>query len=365
MRSGFGKKALALRLQKGLSQTEFSEKTGYSLQRVSNIEHQRSNVSDDVVSVYIRVLDANGEEADTLRKLARFSNSERRQDGENRVLLPLQAMMSEFGGKISPKSAAKIQEILEQETGEKLATLRFASNRSSDKSGKSRKTSSSGWSQISAKRMVELSTLSLEFRRQFVPDSKKLDVGFLLEKLTDDNSRFDYQVVDVMPPQLNGAFACIKGHADGHTVLLEEDRMGSALRGVVFARHAICHEVSHHRLHAGMLVSDQEIYIPAQNLSRNSPTMIGTDGQIEQVVDSIEEAEAELFATGLLVPWTAYLKGTYLKYVADDYGETLDAVRRFHNFLMQEPVLNGLRERLWLAGERQHPIFQFERPQRF
>ncbi|MEJ6392359.1 helix-turn-helix domain-containing protein [Gymnodinialimonas sp. 2305UL16-5] len=365
MRSGFGKRALELRLLRGLSQTDFSKRTSYSLQRISNIEHQRSNISDDVVGTYIRVLNASGQEADALRKLARFSNAERRQEGENRVLHPLQAMMAEFGEKISPKSAAKIQEILEQETGERLATLRFASNQAADKKSKSRKSQRSGWSEITPRNMVDICDLSLEFRRQFVADSKKLDVGHLLEQLSHTNSRFDYQVVETMQAQLNGAFACIKGHVDGHTVVLEAERFGSALRGVTFARHVICHEVAHHRLHAGMLESDQEIYALPQSISRNSARMIGTDEQIRQVVDTVEEAEAELFAAGLLVPWVAHLKGTELRYLADDYGEELGTLKRFNHFLMQDSVLDGLRERLWLRGERQHLIFGFERSGRF
>lgn len=85
--------------------------------------------------------------------------------------------------------------------------------------------------------------------------------------------------------------------------------------------------------------------------------MIGTQKQVEQVVDTIEEAEAELFATMFLVPWTAYLKGTALTYLASDYGEQLNEVKRYAPHFRNPAVIDAFKFALWERGTRLHPVF--------
>ena len=72
MRSGFGRKVVALRDQNGMTQKQFSDATGWSLSRISNVEHQNSPISDDVLRVYLSVLAPSGSAALELRKLASF-----------------------------------------------------------------------------------------------------------------------------------------------------------------------------------------------------------------------------------------------------------------------------------------------------
>ena len=78
MRSAFGRFAQELRLKRGMSQKDFAELAGYSMAHVSNLEHQRMNVNDKVVGVYIDILDCTGEEACELRKRANFGNGLRK-----------------------------------------------------------------------------------------------------------------------------------------------------------------------------------------------------------------------------------------------------------------------------------------------
>ena len=75
MRSPFGRFAVELRARKKLSQSEFAEKVEIALARVSNLEHSRTAISDDVLRRYIKVLDCSGDEAHQLRKLAQYSEA--------------------------------------------------------------------------------------------------------------------------------------------------------------------------------------------------------------------------------------------------------------------------------------------------
>ena len=130
MRSGFGKAAQKMREERGMTQSDFAKKTGWSLSRISNIEYQRSSISDDVLRVYLQVLDTSGDEAHNLRKQAGFSNGVRKEEqlaSEHPTVL---ALLRQFGEGLSPKAVAEIQQIIERESGERVSALTFASNQS-------------------------------------------------------------------------------------------------------------------------------------------------------------------------------------------------------------------------------------------
>ena len=358
MRSAFGNFSDQLRNKRDMTQTEFAKKADISLARISNIEHQRTSISDDVVRVYLRVLECSGEVAHELRKRASFSNEVRKRTDDHTNYAPLQVMFEQFGDKISPETAAKIQHILERETGELVEALRFSSNMTvSSTAQRNAKLSKRNRPSLRPKRLAEIAIKALDLRREICADHHPIDVGLLLQRLSSENENFDYIIRESLPSYMEGAFACIIGDASGHTIVLEEKRFQSAAKGVHFARHVISHEIGHHILHPYLLKSDSIAVLPPQELSRNSSPMIGSTQEIQQVVNTIEEVEAECFATFLLVPWESFLKGTSARYLATDYGEQQREVERYLPYFKIRSVLDKFREILWERGERQHPIF--------
>jgi transcriptional regulator with XRE-family HTH domain len=355
MRSGFGRYAVELRSLRGITQTEFAAKVGMSLSRISNIEYQRASVSDDVIGAYIAALNCNGSEALELRKRASFSNRVKRGAEDGAQHPPLSALLDQFGDRISPTALAEIQKVLERETGEKISVLAFSSNqrvkkRTASKRKQTRPT-------LLPKRFVEICLLAFEVRSYICNEMSKVDIGRALEVISTRSDNFDYRVTERLPSFAEGAFALIVGEADGHTVVVEEKRFVSALNGVHFTRHAIGHEIGHHYLHSDLLASDSFAILAVQELAKNSCDMIGSDQQIQQVVDSIVEVEAELFATMLLVPWTAFIKGTSVSYLASDYGEQIDEVKRYALFFKNGAVIDAFKSALWALGQRRHVIF--------
>jgi len=352
MRGSFGRYAVEQRLEKRMSPKEFSQVSGLSLSRISDLEHQRATVTDDVVSVYVRVLNCTGSEANEFRKRARTEKTARKMPSVSPETKPIQALMAEFGDRISPKAISEIQKIVERETGESVSALFFASNkRSASKTVRSKRPS------LPLMRLVDIALEAERVRAKLVTDTQKLEIGYALEKLCHVESLFDYEIKDILPSQFDGAFAVIAGHKDGHTLLFEEERLLSALKGVFFARHVIAHEIGHHFLHGKTLSSEESFYMAPQQLAKNSSTTIESTASIKQVVDSIEEVEAECFATLFLVPWGAFFKGTDAIHLARDFGEQPREVERYMAFFKQEAVRNEIKRRLHAEGRLQHPIF--------
>jgi transcriptional regulator with XRE-family HTH domain len=355
MRSTFGRFAMELRARRGMSQTEFSARVGLSLSRICNIEFQRAAVSDDVVREYIASLNCSGDEAHELRKRATFANSIKRATQNGVSNPPLLALFEQFSERVSPKAAAEIQRILERETGESVESLAFSSNQ--------RQVGSKATKRIAKEpsilpiRFVEICLIAHKNRLIICNDMARLDVALALEKLSVIEDKLDYRVRENMPSYMDGAFACIVGEQDGHTILIEEKRFVSAANGVHFARHVIGHEIGHHYLHPELLVSSGEVFLAPQELAKNTCDMISSDRQIAQVIDSITELEAEVFATFFLVPWTAFFKGTAVHHLANDYGEQLGEVKRYAPYFKNRAVIDAFKNALWLRGERQHVLF--------
>jgi hypothetical protein len=326
-----------------------------SLSRISNIEFSRAAVSDDVLRIYIRVLNCGGEEALELRKRANFTNSLKKGIESGVNYPPLLAMFEQFSDRLSPSAAIEIQRILERETGEQLASLAFSSNQRENSAIKTSKRNSIA--SLTPIRFAEICLLAESVRNWISPNSSPIDIGKALDTFCFREDNLDYRVVERLPPSFEGAFACIVGHECGHLILVEEQRFISASNGVYFARHVIAHELAHHFLHPQLLKGKGEVFLPTQELAKNKSSMIGSDHQIEQVVNTLEEKEAECFATFLLVPWEAYLKGTGVKYIADDYSEQKDEVKRYENYFKNEAVKDAFREALWKSNRRKHIIF--------
>jgi hypothetical protein len=346
---------MKLRADRGTSLSRFCERIEMSPQRICNIEFGRAPASDDVVGSYIRILDLKGEEAHELRIRASFSNGLKRGEEDNHSNPPLQAFFDVFSSQLSPRAAAEIQRILERESGLSISSLAFSSNHAPSKVGSARKITPRP--SLTPKRFVEICLLAEEKRSLVAHEMSPVKLDVALERLCANDEALDYRVVEKLPSFMAGAFACIVGERGGHVILIEERRFLSALHGVHFACHVLMHELAHHYLHPKLLNSDGEIYLAPQSLSLNTPDMICSERKIEQVVDTIEEAEAELFSTMFLVPWTAYLKGTGLTYLANDYGEQLDEVKRYAPHYKNAAVLDEFKKAMWERGLRRHTVF--------
>ena len=355
MRSTFGRYAMELRANRGVSQTEFSKSIGLSLSRISNIEFQRASVSDDVIGAYIAALNCNGAESLELRKRAIFANNLKKGKEDGIKYPPLLAMFEQFSDRISPRAASEIQRILERETGENVEILAFASNQG-NVAGRTSNRKIIRPSLLPS-RFVEICLLAYEKRQKVCTELSRLEIGVGIDKLCATEKLLDYRIVEALPNIMNGAFACILGEADGHTILVEEKRFASAINGVHFARHCISHEIGHHFLHPELLASDGQVFLAPQELAKNSPDMINSSKQINQVVDTLPELEAEVFSTFFLIPWTSFLKGTSNHYLANDYGEQLEEVKRYAAYFKNPAVIDAFKAALWARGDRRHPVF--------
>lgn len=356
-RTAFGRRVAELRLARQMSQTEFARRANMSVARVSHLEHQRSHINEDVVRVYLDVLQCNGNEAHELRKLAQFSNNLRDHSESPPGISPLQAMLKQFGDAISPAGRARIQKVLEEETGEMVASLRFSSNQSKSPITESRSKKRRPRPSLWPDRLAEIALMAEGVRRQVAGEMQRVSVGLLLDRLAVVEPDFDYLIQEDLPAFAEGAFALITGHSAGHTLHLEESRFKAAVGGQVFGRHAIAHEIGHHFLHTDLLRSERELFLPPQELAKNRADSAEESFQIEQVVDSLVEEEAECFAVFLLVPWTAFLKGTAPFHLAKDYGEQDRAVERYGRYFKNPAVLDAFRGILWKLGQKEHIIF--------
>lgn len=361
MRSSFGRLALEIRVKKGISQSKFATEIGESLSRVSQIEHQRTSISDSVIGKYITALDLNGDEICQLRRFADFSNSRLSAKNKNLKHDSIHALLAQHGDKLSELTIEGIRNLimrdLDPDLALEVATMEFSSNQSVSKR-RSKKLAQKGRPSLTLDQFVDICLLAETHRAKFSdPDIRKLNIERLLCCAAAQDNRFDFDLLDQLPSYASGAFACIVGTTAGHTILLEQQAYMMAVRGSVFRRHVICHEYAHHVLHGEMLSSTSEVYLPPQEWAKIKESVGETTETICQVVDTMEEAEAECFATMMLVPWTEFIKGTELKHLANDFGEQLTEVERYARYFKQTAVLNKFREVLWTRGEKTHPIF--------
>lgn len=364
MRSSFGRFAQEVRVRKGITQSAFAVTIGESLSRVSQLEHQRTSINDSVLGKYIEALDLNGEEVCKLRRFADFSNSRLSAKNKNLTHDSIHALLAQFGDKLSGKTVESIRRLimsdLDPNLASEAATLEFSSTQSSSKRELVRNAGKKSLRPtLSLERFVEICLLAEEHRARFTDrDTRKMSVEQLLAAESCRDERFDFEVVEALPTFARGAFACIVGTIDGHTILLEEEGYKLAARGSGFRRHVICHEYAHHVLHSELLTSTAETYLPIQEWAKIADENEASTDTICQIVDTQEEIEAECFATMILVPWMEFIKGTEPKYLAKDFGEQQGEIERYARYFKNQAVINGFRQVLWERGERQHPIFQ-------
>ncbi len=353
MRSGFGRRALEMRVERKLSQTQFCERSSLSLSRVSDIEHRRATITDQILEAYALGLNASPTEIQELRKLAEFSNSKRGRESKDPEASSLAAMLDQFGDKLSPSAKSKITKILESETGEKLSVLTFASSGLRGFRGKNKVVQT-------PQRLAEIALAASDIRQRVGLSSGPLDVVAFLELLVQADNTFDYDVYEKLPTELEGAFACIAGDESGSTIYLEQARLESAARNVRLFRQVMAHEVGHHVLHRHLLKGGRNVAMPPQGAARNSPRDISSESTVRTVIDTLEEAEAEAFGMFLLVPWETFYKGTVEKHIADDFRVEFEAVKLMRTFMRQDGVRNAFCQLLWQRGIKRHFLFEIE-----
>ncbi|MBL9073524.1 helix-turn-helix transcriptional regulator [Tabrizicola sp.] len=349
MRSTFGSLAQALRHRIGLSQTEFANKIGEPIARVSNLEYQRTHIGDAVLMKYIDNLAANEAEAQKLREAAEFSNTKRGLQAKNvphadvaTLLVEVFPNLSEKGKKRVTAALDEIRKIVEEEKGKDVATLRLsrgtfsATNRKP--SGKIKRRPG-----LDLDRFVELCLLAWEIRKRFASDRERINIEHFMAQTEAEDSSVCFDIVDQMPSFARAAYAVIVGQPDGHRIIVEERRFRVGVRGNAFFRHEILHEYAHHVLHADLLETGSECYLPPSDYAFLDLELSDADPPpgffFAPVIDTLVEEEAECFATLLLVPWTELARGRPFYQIAKDYSAVRENVERYGAYFKQPAVI--------------------------
>lgn len=343
MRSSWGQYVHALRRREKMSQTDFAKVIGESVSRISNLEYQRTNIGADVVKRYQDVLARTDAERTKIQTLAEFSNANRRFSGKNPSHGRLQALLEEFGDRISSESADRIMKIIDgdigrevkKKTGFEPKALTLATNqmgkRKKVNTPRSRK--KDGPASVTPQSFFAIAMEAEEHRRRYCMNSQRLDIVEFLESTELEGAGFCLDVVQEMPRFLRGAFACIVGGPKGNAIIVAERFFNWAVKGKGYSRHVLAHEYGHHVLHSHLLETNETAYLPPQELSFLDQDAHETSGTVREVIDTVIEAEAECFATLLLVPWTELLSGKEAYYLARDFGEDQQKIQKYLDFL--------------------------------
>lgn len=349
MRSTFGSLAQALRNRIGISQTEFATKIGESIARVSNLEYQRTHIGAEVLQKYVDALTVNESEAQKLREAAEFSNTKRGLQAKNvphadiaTLLVEVLPNLSEKGKMRVAAALDEIRKIVEEEKGKHVATLRF-SRGTFVASRKSTPTKVKRRPGLELDRFVELCLLAWEIRKRFASDRERINIERFMAQAEAEDGSVCFDIVDQMPSYARGAYAVILGQPDGHRITIEERRFRVGVRGNAFFRHEILHEYAHHVLHADLLETGSECYLPPSDYAFLDLEVNEDDPPpgfyFAPVIDTLVEEEAECFATLMLVPWTELASGKPFFRIAKDYGAVQKNVERFGAYFKQPAVI--------------------------
>lgn len=358
MRSSFGRLAQEIREKRGIIQSDFASRIGESLPWVSDLEHRRTNINEAFIARYIVALECSGGEISALREHANLSNSSLAAENRNLPHSTLHALLAHFGERLSDTTAAGIRQLLVAELGPQVAILEFSGRRSPARTGTRAIGNKAASPDITARRFIDLCLLAERSRTEYSHRKYRLNIETFLAKAGMAKTALDVDIREGLPSYADGAFVCLVGHADGHTILITKDGYQAAVRGNPVHRHAICHEFAHHILHGALLQTEGECHLPVQDLAKPSgPSRIQDRGPTGQTQDTVIDVEAECFATMLLVPWGEFLKGTLLCHLAADFGAQQGEVERCARYVRNPAVLTEFRKTLWDRGERKHPIF--------
>lgn len=341
MRTKFGRLAVDLRDQLGITQPEFAQHLGISLSTLSDIEHSMFLVPEATIKSYINALCFDDEAA------ARLLEAGRKLSLKPTGFAELDLML-ETSHALDPKARDIVEKRVALRLASKIPVLNYSTN-SSRKPTKR-------FPVPNTARFVEIILRAKFVRQMFAADDQRVDLRAFVDSSMREFADLDYECVEKLPEQLEGAFAAIMGSKSGCTILLEEDRLISAFNGVYFARHCVFHEFAHFILHRGTLNSDYPHLKQPQPLAKIKPTDLEPGRVVRSLVDSLEESEAELFATFFSVPWEEFYKGTASLHIGQRFGEQPHEIDFYQKYMRLKPVKDEIKRQLIKLGERSHPF---------
>lgn len=352
MRSTFGTLAQSLRQRINMTQTEFANRIGESVARVSNLEYQRTHIGSEVLGNYIRLLAANEDEAQKLRDAAEFSNTKRGLQAKNVPHADVTSLLVEYFPQLSANGKKRVLDALElirktveEEKGKDVAALRYSRAVVQNKP-KKRLQKGKSRPDLYLDRFVELCELAWEIRKNFVADRQKLNLERFMDQAEGEDPSLAFDIVERMPSFAADAYAVIVGQPEGHRIVLEERRFNMGIRGSRHFRHAILHEYAHHVLHGDLLETRSECYLEPSDYASFDVALENEEPPVgfhfEPQIDTLVEEEAECFATLMLVPWTVLVRGLPTYQVAKDFGAVKKNIERFGAYLKQPAVIARL-----------------------
>ena len=396
MRSSFGQLAAQRRAEIGISLQEFADRIGVSHARISQLEHSKANISDEVISGYLSALEVSGDSTWELKfkDEASFSNTrymlKRNSVGDDKLV----ALLANYARLLSDSAKKEIESIIRREAeGKDISEMldlvssvgprervplvirgKERASKSSRKQSRSRTTTP----EITPDRFAQLVVSSEQIRARHVAVDAPLRADRFLEKemLLDD--RLDVEIVRSMPKFAEGAYAVIVGHTQGSTIFVEQGYYKAcALLRNYFANHVLLHEYAHHFLHSDLLETKSESYLTPHRLSLEleaggfSETslydreFIGSDANRYIIPDSTE-LEAELFATLLAVPWMkvfAYGKEGYdvrtlSRLLARDHRSISALVAKISRYLAIPAVVRSIKSSIAKNQMLDHPFLR-------
>lgn len=330
-----------------MSQSAFAELLGESMPRVSNLEYQRTNIGDDILRRYQEILTENKAERDRLAELAKLSNGRRFFVAKDAAHDRLHMVVYTYGNLLSDEAIEKINAIIDDEIGDAIAEktgdrpnalrLETTMTRSTGQRKRARKRREKGAS-VSADSFFSIALLAEEMRSKCCGLSDRLDILRFLEGEELEAKTLCFDIVASMPSFADGAFACIVGDGEINRIIVQSRFVRLVERGGGYARHVLAHEYGHHLLHSEFLSGGGPSFLPPQELARIDPDLEYSSVGANQIVENSVEAEAECFATLLLVPWQRLLGTTSTRELAWQYKEEDSRIEKHRRYLRIPPV---------------------------
>lgn len=264
-----------------IGRVELSRKLGKSLSYLSQVESGSVNFNEALCQDYIVALGLDQRQTDEFCELVRFLNAKRKAPNSTDAGKRLSAIVAIYGDELDQVDIEIIEEMVAQGLG-KQSDYRKGRNASP--------------SRMTPERFLEIFYLAMDQKNRIAKDDELVPVCRLVEKEAAVQPRFKLTFHDKMPERLGDVWACVEHHVEGREAHFLSQNYERAFDGCSFNRHVVAHEFGHYILeHKG--------------INFLKPTMIGKTRSTGSADDPVEELEADIFATLLLVPWRRMVRG--------------------------------------------------------